>query len=87
MDANRRRPVPLSEAGGWTDDVARMQAFLARHPGVTWLRPVNAAGAPDPGHPHTAVWEEDGTTVTAERVRLGHLVDYLEDRFDGAAGS
>lgn len=86
MDGNQRRPVPLTEAGGWTDDVARMQAFLARHREVTWLRPVNADGAPDPGHPHTAVWKEGEAKVTAERLRLGHLVDYLEDRF-GAAGS
>lgn len=85
MDGNRRPPVPLTEAGGWTDDVARMQAFLARHREVTWLRPVSA-GIPGPDVPHKAVWKDGEATVTAERLRLGHLVDYLEDRF-GAAGS
>jgi hypothetical protein len=77
-------PVPLTEAGGWRDDVARMQAFLKRHPEVTWLKS-GQAGVTDP----TATWIEadpdpaiDGTPVTVSRYRLGHLVDYLEARFD-----
>jgi hypothetical protein len=85
MDGNRRRPVPLSEAGGWADEVTRMKAFLERHPQVSWLRP-GQAGVPD----HTATWIEadadprvDGTPVTVSRYRLGHLVDYLMARFEG----
>jgi len=74
--------TPLSEAGGWADDVARMLAFLERHPEVTWLRPVRADDTLAPGLMQRATWEESGTTVTAEREHLGHLVDYLKDRFE-----
>jgi hypothetical protein len=83
MDGNRRPPAPPPEVSG-TDDVARMKAFLERHPEVTWLRP-GQAGVTD----QTATWIEvdadprvDGTPVTVSRYRLGHLVDYLEARFD-----
>lgn len=72
------------DADGWQDDVERMREFLARHPGVTWLRP-GQAGVTD----QTATWIEadadpaiDGTPVTVSRFRLGHLVDYLEAKFE-----
>jgi hypothetical protein len=70
--------------GDLPDQVERMKAFLRRHPDVTWLRP-GQAGVRD----QTATWIEadadpaiDGTTVTVSREVLGHLVDYLEARFD-----
>ncbi len=86
INGRAREAVPLANAGGLTDDVQRMQAFLKDHPHVTWLRP-GMAGVTD----QTATWIEtdadpriDGTPVTVSRFRLGHLVDYLKARFDGA---
>jgi len=84
--AGPREAVPLSEAGKRLGDVERMKAFLTRHPHVTWLRPGMAGVTVQ-----TATWIEtsadprvDGTPVTVSRVWLGHLVDYLEARFEGA---
>lgn len=81
------KAVPLADAGRMPDDVQRMHDFLERHPQVTWLRS-GQAGVAD----QTATWIEadqdprvDGMPVTVSRCRLGHLVDYLEARFDGAS--
>lgn len=65
------------------DNVKRMQAILARHKHVTYLRPGQAGVA----H-HTATWIEvdiedpriDGTPVTVSRTDLGPLCNYLEAR-------
>lgn len=78
--------VWYGQAGGPQDDVERMLAFLERHPEVTWLRPVRANDTPDPSLMQRATWQENGTKMTAERYRLGHLVDYLEGHF-GAPGT
>ena len=65
------------------NNVRRMEALLARHKHVTYLRP-GQAGVPF----HTATWieadaedpREDGTTVTVSRMDLGPLCSYLEAR-------
>lgn len=65
------------------DNVRRMEAILARHRHVTYLKP-GQAGVPH----HTATWIEadpedpriDGTTVTVSREDLGPLCSYLEAR-------
>lgn len=66
------------------DQVERMKAFKERHPHVSILMP-GQAGVARP----TATWIEadpdpriDGATVTVSREILGHLLDYLEARFD-----
>lgn len=65
------------------DNVTRMQAILARHRHLTYLRPGQAGVA----H-HTVTWIEvdiddptgDGTPVTVSRMDLGPLCSYLEAR-------
>lgn len=80
-------PHGLSSVEGppeYVDWVARMQAFLAAHPGVSWLRP----GPESAVMYNTATWIEadpdpavDGETVTVERLWLSDLVRHLEARF------
>lgn len=79
-----RGQAPYSRAGGSPDHAKRMNAFKERHPHVTFLQP-GQAGVAWP----TATWIEvdvdpriDGTTVTASREMLGHLLDYLIAKFD-----
>lgn len=69
-----RRPAPLSEAGGWRDDVGAMNELVASHPTLTWHRPAYL------GAPHAATWQDDEGAQRAERERLGALVDYLRAR-------
>lgn len=67
------------------DHAARAAEFVRRHRHVSVAATANG---------WTASWTEadadpriDGTPMTATRDHLGHLLDYLEARFDRAAGS
>jgi hypothetical protein len=71
------------------DQVKRMKAFKERHPHVSVLLP-GQAGVARP----TATWLEadadpriDGAATTVQYDELRDVLDYLEARFDRAAGS
>lgn len=71
--------APLADAGGAPDHAARAAGFVRRHPHVT----ITASRAG-----WEATWIEaapgrsDGEVRRERREILGHLVDYLEARFD-----
>lgn len=79
-------PIPGRDdlAPDYTDNVARMRAFIRRHPHVAILTPrtsgtgqflaVWTEASPDPA--------EDGATVKIGHERLSFLMGYLEGRFD-----
>jgi hypothetical protein len=73
-EAPGRRPVPLSEAGGSRDSVKEMQALVASHPTLTWIRP------PIPGGRHAATWDDDEGSQRAEEDYLGDLVRVVRAR-------
>jgi len=72
--ADYGRVVPLSDAGGSQDNVRDMEALVASHPTLTWIRP------PSPGAPHVATWDEDTGSKRVERRELGDLVQLVRTR-------
>jgi hypothetical protein len=64
---------------GWTDNVARMQAWVARHPGAEYHGPLTLHGE------HAMTWTppsadpaRDGEPRTESHPDLGLLMDLLE---------
>lgn len=68
----QRELVPLAEAGGWRDDVAKMEEILARLKdrveGLRWVKP------PIGSDGHVLEWA-DGRH---EERRLGQLADWAD---------
>lgn len=59
-------------ASGWTDNVARMEAWAQAHPGAKYHRPLTSDGE------HMVTWTRpDGQLVEASDRDLGKLCDYL----------
>src|SRR5258707_1920488 len=57
---------------GWTDNVARMRALIAAHPGWTWTE------APRVGLDHVVTYPLNGWPERAAHNDLGKLATYME---------
>jgi hypothetical protein len=88
-DGSRHEAIPGRADVGidYTDNVARSQAFVRRHPHVAILSPRTSGTGQ-----FLAIWTEasadpaeDGATVKIGHERLGFLMGYLEARFDRGA--
>ena len=73
-----RDPLPGLGSPQWSDNVGRMHAFTAAHPGMTVTVPMKN-GTPD------FIAAQDGEEIARDR-SLGWLMDHLEKRFPGEPG-
>lgn len=76
-----RHMVPLSESGGWVDNVKRMLDFIRKHPEVSITTPRQ-----NDTRDFIAVWveppgDENGKRTEVRDRDLGRLMDHVEERF------
>ena len=84
-DGSRTRRLDAQDfTGKWADHVKRMQEFVKLHPYVSVTGP-RTNGTDE----FKASWvdpERENATVTVSYARLGWLMDFLEEHFDGHQG-
>lgn len=73
---------PLGQAAGGRDWLAEMQALVARHPTLTWLRPEGDADE------HTAMWLQSSPDPRrdGEAMRVSGPIAMLVDLLGGWIG-